>query len=681
MKKALFLCLLIVSPLFICGSQTYVDSLKTALIEAEGYQRINVFGQLSAYYASSDPALSLSYDTMALEVAKQLDDKMVQSDIMNNMGLSFYAMADYAMAIDLISQSLEIKKEIADSKAMVQAMNNLGVLYQLIGDYDNAINMLNSSLSIRRDANDTVGVARSLSNISAAIQKAGKPEKALEILEEAKELYLLLADTNGLASVYNNMGTVFQLLNNFEQAHSYFLLSLELKDEKRDPRFVANSYNNLGMTSVALGQFQDAFQYYKQALTIRERIGDQYGLATVNTNLGELHRKQGSYRKAEEHLLAAQEIARRNRFNQVLQRCLDELSILYAAQEIYEKAYRYALEASNLKDTLFSKELNQRIAELDMQRKTEITYKENQMLRLDNQLKAYAIQRSRYVVIGSIIFSLFFVVLLVLIWIRLKEKRKLNRQLQRTVDLLQKSEKDLKESNDAKDKVFSVISHDLISPFNSMLGFSDLLIKSYDDYDDKTKKEFLESIQQSASDTFKLLENLLYWGRINTGKIKHNPINSDLSAYVNDSLRFFAETIDTKQIRIHTDVPDDTVVFADPDMLIMMLNNLISNALKFTHQGGEIHITAKSGKNGVELIVKDTGIGIPPKWQEDLFLVDKKHKREGTAKEKGPGLGLSLVHALVRKNEGEIWVKSEEGKGSSFYIQLPGKTGKATITD
>ena len=681
MKKTLFLCLLIVSPMLICGSQSYVDSLKSAFSEAEGYQRVSVLGQLSAYYASSDPALSLSYDTMALEVAKQLNDKMVQSDIMNNMGLSFYAMADYAMAIDLISQSLEIKKEIADTMAMVQTMNNLGVLYQLIGDYDNAIDMLNNSLIIRRDANDTVGVARSLSNISAAIQKAGKPEKALDLLEEAKELYLLLADTNGLASVYNNMGTVFQLLNQFEQAHSFFLLSLELKDEQHDPRFIANTYNNLGMTSASLGQFQDAFQYYKKALDIRKRISDQYGLATVNTNIGELHRKQGSYRKAEEHLLAAQEIARNKRFNQVLQRSLNELSLLYAVQETYEKAYRYALEASNLKDTLFSEELNQRIAELDMQRKTEITYKENQMLRLDNQLKTYAIQRSRNVIIGSIIFSLFFVFLLVLIWIRLKEKRMLNRQLQHTVDLLQKSETELKEANDAKDKVFSVISHDLISPFNSMLGFSDLLLKSYDDYDDKTKKEFLASIQQSATNTYKLLENLLYRGRVNTGKIKHNPINSDLSAYVNDSLRYFAEIIDTKQISIHTDIPDDIVVYADPDMLTMILNNLISNALKFTHQGGEIRITAKSGTDRVELIVEDSGIGIPCAWQDEIFLVDKKHKREGTANEKGPGLGLSLVHALVKKNKGKIWVKSEEGKGSSFHIQLSGKTGKAAITD
>ncbi len=681
MRKILFLCLLIIPMLVMSSNQSHVDSLKIAFKDTEGIKRINVLGQLSAYYANSDPDLSLTYDSMALDIAKSMGNKMFQSDILNNMGLSFYAKSDYATAIELISQSLEIKEEIADSQSMVQAMNNLGVIYQLIGDYDNAITMLNRSLSIRRSANDTVGIARSLSNISAAIQKAGKPEQALEMLEEARDLYLLLNDTNGLASVYNNMGTVYQLLEDFDLAHAYFLRSLELKDEAQDARFIANTYNNLGMTSAALDRPQDAIQYYNRALDIRTRTGDQFGLATVNTNMGELHRKLGSYSIAEEHLLTALSIARKNRFNQVLQRCLEELSRLYADQGIYQAAYKYSNEALSYQDTLYSEELNKRVAELEMQRKTEITYRENQMLRLDNQLKELEIQRSRNILIGSIIFTLFFVFLVVLIYIRLKEKRRLNRRLQHTIDLLQESEQDLKEANDAKDKVFSIIAHDLISPFNSMLGFSDLLLKSYNDYDDDEKKAFLASIYQSASDTYKLLKNLLYWGRINTGKIKHNPINSDLSASVNDCLMFYSEQAREKEITTHTNIPDSTVVYADPDMLFMIIRNLISNALKYTQKGGGIHVSAKSGPSGVELIVQDTGIGIPGAWQDDLFQVNKEHKREGTEKETGPGLGLSLVQGLVSKNKGKIWVKSQEGQGSSFHVQLPGKTEERNSTD
>ncbi len=681
MRKILFLCLVVFSPMLIIGSQGYIDSLKTVLKEVEGYERVNVLGQLSAYYARTDPALSLSYDTMALDIAEQLGDKMVQSDIMNNMGLSFYAMANYATAIEIITRSLEIKEEIADSQSMVQTMNNLGVLYQLIGDYDNAIKMLSKSLTIRRSANDTAGVARSLSNISAAIQKSGKPEQALEMLVEARDLYVLLDDTDGLASVYNNMGTVYQLLEDFELAHSYFLRSLDLKDEERDPRFIANTFNNLGMTSVALGQLDEASQYYSRALGIRTKIGDQYGLATVNTNLGELYRIQASYSQSEGHLFAAQEIAQENRFNQVLQRCLDELASLYAAQGIYDKAYRYALEASNLKDTIFSEELNQRVAELDMQRKTEVTYRENQMLRLDNQLKEWKIQRSRNILIGSILFGLFFVFLVVLTYIRLKEKRRLNKQLQHTVNLLQKSEQHLMESNDAKDKVFSIIAHDLISPFNSMLGFSDLLLKSYDDYDDDEKKEFLTNIHHSASDTYKLLENLLYWGRINTDKVKHNPVNLELSSFVDECLNFYSEETKGKGITVQTEIPDGTTVYADPDMLILILRNLMSNAIKYTPKGGTIHVSGRSDSTGVELIVLDTGIGIPEAWLDGLLQVNKAYKRQGTEKEAGPGLGLLLVHGLVRKNNGKIWVQSEEGKGSSFHIQLPGANKETDTAD
>ncbi len=676
MRKILFLCLLMIPPLLISSNQSYVDSLKIALKDTEGITRINVLGQLSAYYADSDPDLSLTYDSVALDIARSMGNKMFQSDILNNMGLSFYAKSDYATAIELISRSLEIKEEIADSQSMVQAMNNLGVIYQLIGDYDNAINMLSRSLVIRRKQNDTVGVARTLSNISAAIQRAGKPEQALDILEEARELYQFLNDSKGLASVYNNLGTVYQLLEDFDLAHAYFLRSLELKDEERDPRFMANTYNNLGMTSAALARPQDAIQYYNRALDIRTRTGDQFGLATVNINIGELYRKNGSFQIAEEYLLTALTIARKNNFNQVLQRCLEELSRLYADQGIYQAAYKYSNEALSYKDTLYSEELNKRVAELEMQRKTEITYRENEMLRLDNQLKKWKIQRSRNILTGSIIIALFFVFLIVLIWIRLKEKRKLNNRLQNTINLLQESETHLKEANEAKDKVFSVIAHDLISPFNSLLGFSNLLMHSYKEYDDEEKQQFIASIHQSASNTYRLLENLLYWGRINTGKIRQSPRNVDLSELVKDSLVLLNKAAIEKEISFHTDIQEETIVYADPEMLSIILRNLLTNALKFTHKGGDIYISALGRQNDVELTIQDTGIGIPEAWQNDLFRVNEEYNRAGTENETGPGLGLSLTYGLVKKNNGKIQVKSQEGKGSSFIVQLPGATRK-----
>ncbi len=681
MKKVIIIFLFLSYAGFLNAETNIVDSLKKALNHAEGYQRINILGKLSDHHAFSDPALSLRYDSMAYDIAVEINDKVAQSDILNNMGLSFYAQSDFVTSIEMITRSLEIKEEIKDSISMVQTLNNLGVIYQMIGDYNQAIDMLSKSLTIRRMHNDSTGIARSLSNISAAVQKAGHPEQALEMLIEAKELYMALDDKDGLASVYNNLGTVHQLLNDFELAHSYFLRSLELKDEDRDQRFIANTYNNLGMTSASLGLPENAIEYYKKALDIRTGIRDQFGLATVNTNLGELFRQQESFRFAEEHLLAALSIARENRFNQVLQSSLHQLSLLKADQGFFEIAFHYSEEASSYKDTLYSEELNQKIAELEAQRKTEITYRENQMLRLDNQLKEWKIQRGRNMLAASILFALFFIFLIVLIWIRLKEKRRLNKRLQNTIDLLQKSERHLTEANETKDKIFSIIAHDLISPFNSMLGFSDLLLKSYYDYDDEEKTAFLASIHQSASDTYKLLENLLYWGRITTGKIKHNPTNADLPAFVNDCLMLYAEQAKEKEITIHTDIPDGTVVYADHDMLIMILRNLLSNALKFTYKGGNIHVSAKSDPSGVELIVKDTGIGIPEEWQDDLFRVNKKHKREGTEREAGPGLGLSLVHELVSKNNGRVWVESQEGKGSSFYVQLPGASEKTNSTD
>lgn len=649
---------------------TYVDSLKQELQQAKGLEQLNVLGQLSNYYASIDVDVSLTYDSLALDIATREQNLEAQSNILNNMGLSFYSKSDVATAIVLISESLELKEKIGDSLEIDKTLNNLGVLYRLIGDYESSIELLGRSLEIRRQRNDSLGIARTLSNTSDILNRIGRTGQALEMLEEARVIYTKMADNSGLASVYNNMGTVYQKTGDNEQAKEFFLLSIKMKCEEDDPRFTANTYNNLGMTSMALGNLTEAKDYYQKALNLRTKINDVFGLATVNVNLGELYLLKSEYEKSEQHLFLALEYAEKEMFKEPLQRIYYQLSQLFAATGRFENAFRYSEKSSSLNNELYNEELKKQANNLEMKLRTEIIYRENQMLKIDNRLKEMIIRRNQVSLLMSIVFSLFIIIVVIIIWARLKEKRRMNRQLENTICLLRNSEKKLKEANTAKDSFFSILAHDLTSPFNALLGFSDLLVSSYDDFDDEERKTFVYNIYKTSGETFKLLQNLLEYGNIQIGKISFEPENIDLAKLIKNDQELSSYIDNNKGIDVKINIPEGSIVYADKQMLKTIMRNLLSNAIKFTPKSGKVKLASETDNDHLLISVSDSGIGIPDEWQKSIFGINKEFKRKGTENERGTGLGLVLCAELVKKNKGKIWLESVENEGSTFYLAL-----------
>lgn len=236
---------------------------------------------------------------------------------------------------------------------------------------------------------------------------------------------------------------------------------------------------------------------------------------------------------------------------------------------------------------------------------------------------------------------------------------------------LREAQKNLREANATKDKFFSIIAHDLKNPFNALIGLSELLIKNFDNFDDVKKKKFIQNIYESSDNMYKLLENLLNWSRMQTGRIEWCPENINLNKIADENLLLLKTAAETKHIVIISDLDATTTVYADADMVTMVFRNLITNAIKFTREGGEVKISAKPTGNYEEITVSDTGIGICEEDIKKLFRIDVTHSAHGTAKEKGTGLGLILCKEFIEKNGGEIWVESELGKGSDFKFTLP----------
>jgi two-component system sensor histidine kinase/response regulator len=236
---------------------------------------------------------------------------------------------------------------------------------------------------------------------------------------------------------------------------------------------------------------------------------------------------------------------------------------------------------------------------------------------------------------------------------------------------LKRARDGLKEANAAKDKFFSIISHDLRTPFAIIIGFAEYLIDNFGKTDDVKSLELYQDILSISKRSHQLFENLLQWARSQAGCIEFKPEVLNIHEIVKDVVGLVKDRAKEKGIQLITDVPDNLIVRADKNMLSTILRNLTNNAVKFTQAGGRVEIMMQRENGGYQICVTDDGVGIPKAALNKLFRIDEHISTHGTDQEEGAGLGLILVREFVEKHGGRISVESEEGKGSRFTVNFP----------
>jgi len=237
-------------------------------------------------------------------------------------------------------------------------------------------------------------------------------------------------------------------------------------------------------------------------------------------------------------------------------------------------------------------------------------------------------------------------------------------------EILLKNE-ELQKLNAEKDKFFSIIAHDLRTPFNGFLGLTEILTEDLHRLTMVQVQNFAKSMKDSATNLYGLLENLLEWSQVQQGAFPFSPKSIPLRPMVIECLAILLEPAKNKGIEISYDISDNMEVFADSNMLQTVIRNLVSNAVKFTHKGGTVNISAKATSDSVELCIQDSGMGMSPVMVDNLFRIDVHTNRKGTEGEPSTGLGLLLCKEFIEKNGGKIWVESEEGVGSTFFFNVP----------
>jgi PAS domain S-box-containing protein len=233
------------------------------------------------------------------------------------------------------------------------------------------------------------------------------------------------------------------------------------------------------------------------------------------------------------------------------------------------------------------------------------------------------------------------------------------------------NELQLLELNATKDKFFSIIAHDLKTPFTSIIGFSEHLVEQIKEKDYDKIDEFAKIILQSSHRAMDLLMNIMDWAQSQSGRLEFNSECFDMVSLANEVILLLSDIAQQKSIIITSILPPSIQINADKEMISAVLRNLISNAIKFTQANGKITISAKTKQNEITVSVSDNGVGISNERIEKLFNISESYSTRGTQNEKGTGLGLILCEEFIKKHKGEIWVESLEGIGTTFYFSLP----------
>ena len=466
-----------------------------------------------------------------------------------------------------------------------------------------------------------------------------------------------LKDSLGLVAALNNIGIAYWHQNKLKLAEKVFQRSLDLKVKLGSYYSLGTLYSNLGSLALQRNKFKRALKYFALSYKNARVINDTAGMLQTNVNIAQVYIYLKNFDKAEKILNKILPKVKKNGISWVEKNCYIGYVNLNEAKKDYKAALRYYDLLDSLKDKLYSIESSNKIAE--MQVKYEAKEKENEIALLKKEKKIQALQLIKeknfrdFLIISSILFILFGLSISYAYKIKAKTNEK------------------LKLLNSTKDKFFSIISHDLKNPFNSIKAFSEMLVKDYDKLNDDEKKTSLRQISKSAGYSSELLDNLLSWSMAQRNMILISPKKVNLKNLVDKCVNLLRSSAENKSIKVLVNVSRDIWVMADSNTISTVLRNLISNAIKFTAEAGLVKISAKKTGDKIEINISDNGIGIRKEDLNKLFRIDVKSSTIGTSAEKGTGIGLILAKEFVLKNGGEIWAESTFGKCSNFKFTIP----------
>lgn len=623
-------------------------------------------------YSTKDPAQLLEESNKRLQTALDIQDLSAQAREYKEQGLlALTRTHNYAQAYDYFTKALDIEDSLTLNYERTITYLAIAQLYQQVKEPAKSLQTLNRGIAFQEKTDDLNLRVYYYTQLGKQYLANDKTALAIEQYEVVLEL---LADINKPSlrgEAYYNIANAIAINGDFEEALKYYKMSLEeyrsVKEKKRE----AIALNDIAKLYKGNKNYERSLANYTAALEIRESLKDKFGIAQTYNDIAALYLDQQNIQRAIPNLELALAQAKEINAAGETRRSYEYLYLCYKGLNDFQRALYYQeqftsysemLQQENDQSTILSKEAAREIAIQE----SKVEKLEIERLQREKELQTQKEFR-RMLMIGMALI----VVIAVLILILYLSKRRANRLLAASNERIQQQNLQLQDLNATKDKFFSIISHDLKGPLNSLTSFSGLLIN----HTDKLSKEDIQmlatDLDKSVKNLFALLENLLEWSRSQTGNIEFKPEALDLTTILNENKALLDAQAGGKHITITQNYQQPMPIKAHKHSVTTVVRNLLSNAIKFTPEGGAINMNIEKEKAFVKVSISDTGVGMSPEVMDKLFRIDSKHSTKGTANEKGTGLGLILCKDFIEKNGGQIGVSSEINKGSVFYFTLP----------
>ena len=639
MKKTILLFSVILTSLF-AYANCNIDSLYNLYIQKEGRQQeslarnlVNCFTE-DGYY---------DYDVSV----KHLNNKQ-SFQMLLHIGLSTYTYEhnDFQHAIQyaLQAESFTPKDSLNWRCSCYELLN---VSYQRIGDYTKALEYAQKAYDAGSLLQDEQIRSNALNSLAAIHCSTGHPEDALQYINQAIDIERESKAGNGksLAIRLGSKSEILSLLNRYDEALTCIEEALSIDSAAGRNDKVGIRLSQKAGILMNMRQWKECQRICLQAMKIFEANGSAIDKIITLKQMGICEREMRQYHEAEQHLLEAEQACKEIKFQPLLWKIQYELSQLYRRQGKLEQALSYLETSYANKESLNKEEFDKILGENKI--KYETLEKEQQI-----NLQNITIKNQR-------VLSIVLICILVLICIVAIISYHL-------AIIRKKRNKELAEMNRTKDRIFSIVSHDLRNPVAAQKQVIDYMVENYDVLEETDKKEQLEALKQSQDGLKNLISNLLDWSSVASGRFTYKPTRVDLNTLVRKSVSFIDTQRQKKNITIRQQIQEQCFVYTDVNFTEIILRNILSNAIKFSHQDGIIDIQSIEEKQVASIAITDYGIGMTEEQLANLFTYH--NSTTGTAGEPGSGIGLIVCKKLADMGKEKLTVTSEEGKGSTFSI-------------
>ncbi len=625
----------------------------------ETYQTISmVYQSYSKYYEA------LHYGLEALKISRNLDNREKQVLSLGNLAQIYALLNQQQKAVENYLQAIQIAETTGNSAYLPILYVNTGIQYRKIKYYQKSINFFLKAYDLFSVQKNTEGMIISLTEIGLSYKLMKQPNKALNYYMRAKTIADQQHNYRLIINLNKQISEIYILGKNFHKAMIYLDMNFNIAKDLNDVRLEAETLYDIGNFTLQKGNYQRAIEILLQSYYIAEQANDMYLLAEITEQLSVAYQKSGNYEKAYRFLKISKMYSEKhlkteeNKTFEMLQSVFEvtnseqELEILRKTNEL-ERLEKQ--KARSLQNRLTFGIATMVILMLLLVYVLSIIRKKNRSLKI----KGMEIEASNLALLHMNIS----------LEKQKQELNKLNESLSESNRKLTESEEKFRSLSATKDKLYSIISHDLRSPFASVISFVRLIRR---DHASMTKKELItltEELEKTTERINTLLENMLQWSLSQTGKISFVPAEIKLEEIISEVTALMNSFAKQKNISIEVDIPPTIIVKADFSMMSAIMRNLLSNALKFSEPGSVVRIQAIETAEMISVSVFDQGPGISDQQLQGILSGEIPEKPQ-QVKERGSGLGLLICDDFLKRHKSKLEVKTSKQSGTEFSFKL-----------